>query len=161
MTQSNTRLNCRPGAPRKLRRHSCIQFMYTQAQAWLGIYAYKQNIIDIYLVESRARRLGSLAGFAWQRGGLATSSGQRSDRCRCRVSLPSAAVRSVRTRLLSAERQQGGALLPTGTGRNLGPPRPNEAQRAGQQLEGQKPPIVVGRQLEAYVCVRPAHPSRS
>ena len=99
--------------------------------------------------------------FARQHGGLATSSGQRSDRCLCRVLLPSAAVRSVRTRLLSAERQQGGALLPTGTGRNLGPPRPNEAQRAGQQLEGQKPPIVVGRQLEAYVCVRPAHPSRS
>ena len=39
--------------------------------------------------------------------------------------------------------------------------RPNEAQRAGQQLEGQKLPLVVGRRLKAYVCVRLAHPPRN
>ena len=75
---------------------------------------------------------GSRAGFARQRGGLATSSNQRFDRCLCSVPLPSAAVRSVRKLLLSAERQHGGALLPTGTGRNRGPPWPDEAQRAAR-----------------------------
>ena len=113
----NNWLICKPGVPRWLRRHSSLQSKHNRyiSSRYCRVRFYEWETVPSLWNTAP----GSRAGFALQRCGLATSGDQRSDRCLCSVSLPSAAVRSVHTRLLSAEGQQGGALLPSGSGRDF------------------------------------------